>query len=72
MDFATHNGKPILIVRNRFGQYKIKFEQGGELPADMSGDFTKEKDAVRAIHMYLDRTQERKVTNGKGNRREAD
>lgn len=67
MTYETPNGKPILIVRNTFGNYAIKFEQGGELPQELTGAFLKYREAEFAIQKYLDRKED--TENGKGRKR---
>lgn len=69
--FQTHGGKEIQLVRNnKTAQINIQFGSGGELPEDLLGIFTSEREAEIAVNAYLERTREKK--NGKGSGREAD
>lgn len=52
--FETHKGKTIELYYK--GQsIALKFKEGGELPEDLKGMFTNERQAEIAINMYLDR-----------------
>lgn len=59
----THNGKEIKVAfDNKNGLYKVFFGSGGELPEELAGLFTSDKEANIAILKYLDRTKPRKTT----------
>lgn len=69
----TPGGKPIQLIRNSYGRYQIKFHQGGELPLELTGEFTRVRDALHSIAIYLDKMNETKrVTNVKGRNRTTD
>lgn len=69
----TPGGKPIQVIRSPYGHFKIKFQNGGELPLELTGEFMRERDAAHAISIYLTRMNESKrTTNGKGRNRTAD
>lgn len=54
MTFETPNGKTITSFRDaRTTMWKIKFTSGGELPADLAGEYTHEQGADNAIRVYL-------------------
>ena len=51
----THNGKEIQIVRDfKTAHIKIQFGSGGELPQELSGFYTSEAFASKAIVGYLE------------------
>lgn len=51
--FETHKGKTIEMYYK--GQnIGLKFKEGGELPEQLAGIFTNERQAENAILMYLD------------------
>lgn len=49
------SNKKNLLVRNNVGSphYKVIYEGGGELPKELTGLFTSEKEANKAISAYL-------------------
>ena len=52
---VTPNGKEVVVVNKPgTGHYKVQFTSGGELPAELSGFFTKEHMANMAIFRYLE------------------
>jgi hypothetical protein len=53
--YTTPNGKEIQIVRDpKTAHIKIQFGSGGELPQELSGFYTSESFASRAIVGYLE------------------
>lgn len=54
--YTTEAGKIIepFIVPNT-QHLKIRFTTGGEIPEELSGFFTSEKDVEKAVLIYLDR-----------------
>ena len=54
--YETTAGKIIepFIVPNT-QHFKIRFTSGGELPEELSGIYTSEKDVEKAVLIYLDR-----------------
>lgn len=59
--FSTHGEKEIqLVICPKTAHIKAKFSNGGELPPELSGYFTSERQAELAVNMYLDRTKDRK------------
>jgi hypothetical protein len=53
--YTTPNGKEIQIVRDpKTAHIKIQFGSGGELPQELSGFYTSEAFASRAIVGYLE------------------
>jgi hypothetical protein len=52
--YETPRGKDITVfpIGNA---WKVQFDQGGELPNDLSGLFTSEGIAAQAVEMYLER-----------------
>lgn len=54
ISFETPNGKKIeMYVAPNSPHIKIKFCPGGELPEELTGNFTSERDAANAIAKYL-------------------
>ena len=48
------NTKQLLTKPSVIGStYTVKYEGGGELPRDLSGVYTSEKEAQKAINLYL-------------------
>lgn len=61
--FETPNGKTIqLQIKEGSSLIRISFAQGGELPEELSGLYTSERDAEKAILFYLDRVKDKKST----------
>ena len=60
--FVTPNGKPVstYIIPNT-GHVGIKFNQGGELPAELSGAFTSTRLAEIAIKNYIEKQETKKA-----------
>jgi hypothetical protein len=53
--YTTPNGKEIQIVRDpKTAHIKIQFGSGGELPQELTGFYTSEAFASRAIVGYLE------------------
>jgi hypothetical protein len=47
-------GKTIEVYHNQYGTlWGVKFKEGGELPHELKGQFTDEKEAVKAVEVYL-------------------
>lgn len=59
--YVTPNGKPVstFIVPNT-SHVGIKFNQGGELPAELSGMFTSVRAANTAIENYIAKQEVKK------------
>lgn len=56
--FTTTNGKDVAtFICPKTSYHKIKFIQGGELPESLTGLFTSEAIADRAISEYLAKDQ---------------
>jgi len=51
-EYTTHRGKDIEIFPQGNGWF-VKFVQGGELPAMLSGMFTSEGLASQTVEMYI-------------------
>lgn len=52
--FETHKGKTIeMFYKGR--NIALKFKEGGELPAELSGVYTNIKSAEQSIAIYLDK-----------------
>jgi hypothetical protein len=63
--FTTNGQKEIQITTcPRTAQIRLKFSNGGELPQDLSGIYTSERQAEHAVNLYLERTKERKKVKG--------
>ena len=60
--FVTPNGKPVstYIIPNT-GHVGIKFNQGGELPVELSGAFTSTRLAEIAIKNYIEKQETKKA-----------
>ena len=54
MEFETPNGKKLECVQANFG-VKVRFIGGGELPAELAGQYTTYAFAENAILVYLER-----------------
>lgn len=65
--FTTPNGKEVQIIRNARGDTVIQFATGGELPSYLSGIFTSEREAEKAVLYFLTQKEEQaaKVSNDK-------
>lgn len=49
----TKFGKTILIQRTSLGRtFQIKFAEGGELPEELKGEYTRATDALAAVATY--------------------
>ena len=59
--FVTPNGKPVstFVIPNT-GHIGIKFNQGGELPSELSGAFTTTRLAEIAIKNYIAKQEVKK------------
>lgn len=56
--FETHGDKKIhLIIDPKTAHIKLKFSNGGEMPAELAGLFTSEREAEFAVNLYLDKTK---------------
>lgn len=56
--FTTANGKDVATFRDpKTTQIRIKFVQGGELPEQLSGLFTSEYMADKAIFSYIEQNK---------------
>lgn len=52
--FTTPNGKDVeTFIDPKTAHVRIKFNQGGELPEELSGLFTSERVANQAIAAYI-------------------
>lgn len=60
--YVTPGGKEIMFV-NKPNAVIIKFASGGELPEELSGEFTSVTFAEKAVQIYLAR-QEIKASRG--------
>lgn len=59
--FETPAGKQIALFRDpKTANFRIKFTSGGELPEELSGQYTAAKNAVRDILVYLDKQKPKK------------
>lgn len=64
--FTTPNGKGVSTYLDPLTvAHRIKFDQGGELPAELSGIFTSKVFADRAIMAYIEKQEKPK---GKSNK----
>lgn len=61
--YVTPGGKEIVFVQKP-NAVKIMFATGGELPEELSGEFTSTTFAEKAVLMYLAK-QEKKTTRSK-------
>jgi len=63
---TTPNGKTVstYMVPNS-NHVAIKFNQGGELPEELTGLFTSHKVADQAIYGYLSKQEQKKATDKK-------
>lgn len=52
-DFETKKGKTVRLYSEGNG-WKIKFYPGGEVPEELSGIFTSEGIATKAIQQYIE------------------
>ena len=58
--YVTPAGKTIeLKVKENTSLIKVYFGQGGEIPEALSGLFTSEKEAEKAILFYLDQVKDK-------------
>lgn len=56
--YETVSGKRIeLYIEPKTSHIKLKFWQGGELPEELTGMYTSEKDAERDILIYLEKNK---------------
>ena len=61
--FETPGGKVIqLQIKENSSLIKVSVTTGGELPEELSGLFTSEKEAEKAILQYLDQVKDKKPT----------
>lgn len=61
--FETPAGKTIqLSIKENSSHIKISFGQGGELPEELTGVFTSEVEAEKAVICYLDKVKDKKPT----------
>lgn len=64
-EFVTPNGKTIsTFIQPNSALVAVKFNQGGELPAELSGLFTSVKGAETAIKHYLKRQEQKQPKKG--------
>ena len=56
----TANGKEVQPFRDVKGTWRIQFKTGGELPQELSGTYTTDKQAIKDILVYIEKTKERK------------
>jgi hypothetical protein len=69
--FETPNGKEIGLVRcPKTAHLKIQFNSGGELPEELTGLFTSENFAYKAIDAYLESVKNRKTPAAKTTKEE--
>lgn len=68
--FTTPNGKEVQIIKNSRGDTVIQFATGGELPAYLTGIFTSEREAEKAVLYFLSQKEEQKakLTNAKASK----
>jgi hypothetical protein len=54
--FRTPGGKTIEVYHNKMGTlWGVRFKEGGQLPAELSGQFTSDSEAVKQVELYLAR-----------------
>ena len=54
--FKTEGGKTVEVYHEQMGTlWAIRFKEGGQLPAELSGKFTSDADARTAVQLYLAR-----------------
>jgi len=59
--FETSGGKKIEMVPAKgTSLFKLQFSPGGELPEELSGMFSAERDAEKAIRVYLAKSKPKK------------
>lgn len=64
--FETPNGKKIQMkIQPNTVLIKLEFATGGELPSDLSGLFTTEKEAIYAVNKYLSKVEDKKQPRAK-------
>lgn len=51
--YVTEGGKEVHVDKKESGKYFVKFVPGGELPASLQGEFTREDLAHQAVKVYL-------------------
>lgn len=56
----TSGGKEIQAFRDSQARWKVQFTSGGQLPEELTGLYTSERNAVNAILQYIDKDKNRK------------
>lgn len=51
--YVTSGGKQIKLEQDFFGKWTVHFVPGGEMPAELKGQFTREDLAHEAVQLYL-------------------
>lgn len=52
--FETTNGKKIdMVIDKKTAHIKLQFNPGGELPVELTGLYTTQKEAEQAVNVYL-------------------
>ncbi|UOF80643.1 flavivirus dead domain [Caudoviricetes sp.] len=63
-EFETGTGKTIqMIIDPKTAHIKLQFKEGGQLPDELSGLYTSERNATKDILSYLDKIKDRKPKN---------
>lgn len=61
-EFKTAGGKTIILeVAQNTVLYKLRFAEGGELPEELSGLYTNDIQAEKAVVLYLDKVKPKKA-----------
>ena len=60
--FETPAGKEIQVIRNPQAMWKIQFATGGELPEELTGIYTTDREAIKTVQVYLEKVKDRKPT----------
>lgn len=55
-NYTTHRGKDITIYPEG-NAWKVQFDQGGELPEMLSGQFTSEGIAAQKVELYIEKAR---------------
>lgn len=59
--FETGTGKTVqLIIDQKTAHIRLQFKEGGQLPDELVGLYTSERDATKDVLLYLDKIKERK------------
>ena len=69
--FTTPNGKEVQITRNTRGDWMIQFATGGELHSSIQGTFTTEREAEKAVQVFLNMKEEQASKGRTANRKDS-